>query len=104
MRKNSSYFALLKKLFYIFFSFSYTVFFVTIFFPLFSIAQSNPEKGLPFVTNFFPKTYQSYPQSWSIVEDNNGFMYFGNQGYIIQYDGVKWQKINCARSGTVAVR
>ena len=31
-------------------------------------------------------------------------MYFGNQGYIIQYDGVKWQKINCARSGTVAVR
>jgi len=104
MRKNNSYSALLKRLFCIFFSSNYIGFIVAVSLPLLSNAQPNPEKGLPFVTNFYPKTYKAYPQSWSIVEDNKGLMYFGSQGYILQYDGIKWQKINCARSGTVAVR
>jgi len=80
------------------------LFFVSIFLPVILVAQSHPEKGLPFVTNFSPKTFGSYPQTWAVAQDDKGLMYFGNQGYILQYDGVKWQKINCARSGTVAIR
>lgn len=71
--------------------------------PLTSASQ-NAEKGLPFVTNFSPKTYGSYPQTWAVAQDDKGLMYFGSQGYILQYDGVKWKKINCAKTGTVAIR
>jgi len=81
-----------------------SIVFAIVVFPLLLTAQSNPEKGLPFVTNFAPKMYGSYPQTWSVAQDDKGLMYFGNQGYILQYDGVKWQKINCARTGTVAIR
>ena len=61
-------------------------------------AQSDPEKGLPFITNYSPKTYKAYPQNWSIVEDDRGVMYFGNQNLILEYDGVKWNKIKLHNS------
>ncbi len=57
------------------------------------LAQDPSEKGLPFVTNFYPKDFQGSPQNWAIMEDNKGLIYFGNQGYLEQYNGVKWLKI-----------
>src|ERR1700722_4565938 len=78
-------------------------FFVTAL-PSFLFAQDPSEKGLPFVTNFHPNDFHSYPQNWSILEDSSGLMYFGNQGYILEYDGVKWKKIPVAANGTVAIR
>jgi len=62
-------------------------------FPSSLCAQNAIEKGLPFVTNFYPKDYQFGVQNWCAVEDDRGFMYFGNASYIMQYDGVKWKKI-----------
>src|SRR5688572_30309043 len=56
-------------------------------------AQSESEKGLPFISNYHPSKYKAYPQNWSIAEDNKGTMYFGNQSYILEYNGVKWRKI-----------
>ena len=62
-------------------------------FPCITNAQSESEKGLPFITNYHPNKFKAYPQNWSIIEDNRGTMYFGNQGSILEYNGVKWRKI-----------
>ncbi len=67
-------------------------------------AQDASEKGLPFITNFHPNDYHGYPQNWSLVEDNRGLVYIGNQGCLLEYDGVKWKKIPIAANGTVAIR
>ena len=50
----------------------YSIIFAIVVFPLLLTAQSNPEKGLPFVTNFAPKMYGSYPQTWSVAQDDKG--------------------------------
>src|SRR5258705_798584 len=51
------------------------------------------EKGLPFITNYSPKSYKAFPQIWSVLEDESGIMYFGTQNDLLEYDGVKWRKI-----------
>ena len=87
------------------FQFFTIAFGITFFLPALTVnAQSDAERGLPFVTNFSPKTYQAYPQIFSIIEDNKGLMYFGNQNYTLQYDGVRWRKIDCGNGGQIAVR
>src|SRR6187402_3825003 len=62
-------------------------------FPSITNAQSESEKGLPFITNYSAKTYKALPQTWCVQEDDRGMMYFGIQNYILEYDGVKWRKI-----------
>ncbi|HEY5771993.1 MAG TPA: GAF domain-containing protein, partial [Chitinophagaceae bacterium] len=61
--------------------------------PIVSNAQSESEKGLPFITNYSPKIYKAFPQIWSVLEDESGIMYFGTQNDLLEYDGVKWRKI-----------
>ena len=56
-------------------------------------AQSESEKGLPFITNYEPKNVNILGQLWSVIQGDAGMMYFGSQNAIIEYDGVKWQKI-----------
>ena len=63
-------------------------------------AQSESEKGLPFITNYTPKEYKSSTQNWAIVEADNGMMYFGNGAGVLEYDGVKWRTINVGGSNT----
>ena len=58
------------------------------------LAQEESEKGLPFITNYLPKEYKSATQNWSVVEADNGMMYFGNGAGVLEYDGVKWRLIN----------
>ncbi len=59
-------------------------------------AQNESEKGLPFVTNYAAKSYGGDPTNWSIIEGNDGIMYFGQtntKSIITQYDGVKWERV-----------
>ena len=69
-----------------------------------SVAQSIAEKGVPFIKNYQAKDYNGNPQNWCIIEDSSGLMYFGNEGYLLQYDGVKWKKIFFPGSIAVALR
>src|ERR1022692_862444 len=67
-------------------------------------AQNDAEKGLPFVTNYPPKSYNANPVNWSIIEDNDGMMYFGqnkNKSNLLQYDGVTWKPIGCPATSAV---
>jgi len=68
--------------------------------PIVSNAQSESEKGLPFITNYLPKDYKSATQNWSVIEADNGMMYFGNGSGVMEYDGVKWRLINLGGTNT----
>ena len=68
-------------------------------------AQSESERGLPFITNYSPKTYKAFPQTWCVLEDESGIMYFGSQSVLLEYDGVKWRQIALqSKAGTAVVR
>lgn len=51
------------------------------------------ETGRPFISNFTPKEYNANTQNWSIIEDQRGVMYFGNNKGVLEYDGVSWRLI-----------
>jgi len=73
----------------------------TFVFSLVANAQSESEKGLPFITNYQAKEYQAHPQNWAIEEDKNGMMYFGNSICLLEYDGVKWRKVNLGENTVI---
>ncbi len=43
--------------------------------------------------NFSQDVYQKNAQNWSICEDNQGVLYFGNYNCILSYNGEKWSNI-----------
>ena len=47
----------------------------------------------PFIENFTPKEYGNdfNPQNWSICEDTNSILYFGNYNSILEFDGNTWR-------------
>lgn len=70
-----------------------------------SVGQPGTEKGLPFITNYDVGNSISDRASWSVIEGNDGKMYFGNptnKGNMVEYDGVNWNKIAAPYSSKVA--
>ncbi len=67
------------------------------------VCASDPgnEEGLYFITNYSRKDYAASTQNWAIVQDQRGVMYFGNNGGILEYDGVSWRKIHTTNRTTV---
>jgi signal transduction histidine kinase len=60
------------------------------------------EQGLPLIKNYTPEMYDAQGQNWAIVQDENGFMYFGNtDGSVLQYDGASWRQIPVANGSIV---
>ncbi len=49
------------------------------------------EIGKPFIENFSPKDYKHENQNFSITQDTNGIMYFGNLDGVMQFDGEEWR-------------
>ncbi len=69
-----------------------------------SMSQPGQEKGLPFITNYSDKIYNASASNWSVIQGNDGMMYFGNttnKGNILQYDGVNWKKITSPASSVI---
>jgi len=50
--------------------------------------------GLRYSRNFSPNDYSGYPQNWSVLQDKRGIIYVGNNGGLLQFDGVSWRLIN----------
>lgn len=48
------------------------------------------ECGLPQIKNFGPADYKQESQNFSVVQDKNSLMYFGNTNGIMEYDNEKW--------------
>jgi hypothetical protein len=60
---------------------------------------SNPDniperdRGIKYIRNFSRKDYNLQPQNWSIIQDKRGVIYVGNQGGLLEFDGVSWREI-----------
>src|SRR5882757_4996596 len=48
--------------------------------------------GVPYIQNYPKSTYGSGNQNWSVTQDKNGIMYFGNAEGLLVYDGRYWQQ------------
>lgn len=70
---------------------------IFLFFILSNIALSqNKEIGSPYIINIPPKIYGFESQNYSIAQDKDGIIYFGNLSGILEFDGTNWAltKIN----------
>jgi DNA-binding CsgD family transcriptional regulator len=47
--------------------------------------------GLPFINNFAREEYNAGTQNWSITQDEDRIMYFGNNNGVLRFDGTNWQ-------------
>ncbi len=65
--------------------------FLLLFLSFISLAQ-NISVGLPFVKNYQKSDYAAGTQNWSITQDKQGIMYFGNNEGMLAFDGAIWRK------------
>lgn len=56
-------------------------------------AQESTDPGRPYIQNFDYKTYKAHQENWSIVQDQRGVIYVGNNQGILEYDGMSWRTI-----------
>ncbi len=47
--------------------------------------------GLPFINNYPKTVYNAGTQNWSLTQNSKGFMYFGNNDGLLEFDGQHWQ-------------
>lgn len=46
--------------------------------------------GTPKILNYPKAVYGAGTQNWDIAQDDDGFMYFGNNDGVLRFDGVNW--------------
>ncbi len=61
------------------------------FFVFETMSQNSLEIGSQLITNYSPKEYGANQQIWSIVQNESGIMYFGNQKGLLEFDGAGWR-------------
>lgn len=49
------------------------------------------ERGVPGIKNYSPKDYQQESQNFSILQDQNKLMFFGNSNGIMEFDNTNWR-------------
>ncbi|WP_103923403.1 two component regulator three y domain-containing protein [Algoriphagus boritolerans] len=54
--------------------------------------QSNDYKGLPFIANYEPATYEAGIQNWDIIQDDVGRIYIANNLGLLEFDGKFWKR------------
>ena len=54
------------------------------------------ERGQPFISWYPPQAYGAGTQNWAITQGDNGFMYFGNEGVVLVFDGARWEQVRIA--------
>lgn len=57
----------------------------------FPVSGQIKETGLPFINNYLKSTYNAGTQNWSITQSSKGFMYFGNNDGLLEFDGQHWE-------------
>ncbi|MGH1436907.1 MAG: triple tyrosine motif-containing protein [Lewinella sp.] len=57
-----------------------------------SIAQSTA-LGIPQVISFSKEEYNAGTQNWSVIQDDNGMMVFGNNKGVLFFDGTRWEAL-----------
>lgn len=57
----------------------------------FTLVAQIKDIGLPFINNYPKKVYKASTQNWSITQNDRGFMYFGNNDGLLEFDGKDWE-------------
>ncbi|MCO5265914.1 MAG: hypothetical protein M9948_08580 [Lentimicrobium sp.] len=58
--------------------------------PLLLLAQIK-ETGIPFINQYPKSVYNAGTQNWAITQNSKGFVYFGNNDGLLEFDGQEWQ-------------
>lgn len=68
-----------------------------------SFLQAAAQPPRPTVTNFTPKNYgpSQTPENYCIFQDNRGFIFAGNSGGLLMFDGISWTFIEVQRGSYV---
>lgn len=57
----------------------------------FDLKGQQSELGTPPITNFSKSEFEAGTQNWSIAQDENGIVYFGNNKGLLLFNGKTWQ-------------
>jgi signal transduction histidine kinase/DNA-binding NarL/FixJ family response regulator len=58
-----------------------------------SKGQKYFELGHPLYQFFSTRDYGGDNQNWRAIQDRNGLLFFGNNNYVLDYDGQRWEHI-----------
>ena len=64
--------------------------------------QLSSELGRPLYQFFSTRDYGGDNQNWSAIQDPEGMLFFGNNNFVLDYDGQRWDHI--AVPGGFAIR
>lgn len=53
------------------------------------------DEGFPIIKNFEPTHYNGGSRIYSVAGKSNGILYVGDKTGVLEFDGEKWQKIDC---------
>jgi ligand-binding sensor domain-containing protein/DNA-binding CsgD family transcriptional regulator len=56
-----------------------------------NLAAQMKSIGIPNIVNHNRNQYNASTQNWSITQSKKGFIYFGNNDGILEYDGTNWE-------------
>ncbi len=62
-------------------------------FSFFISSSAQEQVGRPLINHYTYQEYGGSPVNWWALEGDNGFMYFANQGKVLQFDGVNWEPV-----------
>ncbi len=57
--------------------------------------------GIPSIVNHNRTSYKASTQNWSITQNDKGFIYFGNNDGILEYDGTNWNTYPVSNASVV---
>tara|TARA_R110002020_G_scaffold85914_5_gene211770 strand:+ start:7927 stop:10845 length:2919 start_codon:yes stop_codon:yes gene_type:complete len=56
---------------------------------------------IPKITHYSRNDFHADGQFWTMTEDKNGILYFGNNDGVLVFDGERWQKVTLPNHSTV---
>ncbi|MFP4556106.1 MAG: hypothetical protein ACLFNU_04475 [Bacteroidales bacterium] len=71
-------------------SLTQNIIFSCLLFTFFNVNAQVKNIGIPSIVNHTRSTYKASTQNWSITQNEKGFIYFGNNDGILEYDGTNW--------------
>ncbi|RVU33139.1 hypothetical protein EOE67_18040 [Rheinheimera riviphila] len=58
-----------------------------------AVAAPLPEFGLPPIKVYLAADYQAHRQNWAVTQTADGLIYVGNEGGLLEFDGLRWRLI-----------
>jgi ligand-binding sensor domain-containing protein/DNA-binding CsgD family transcriptional regulator len=75
--------------------------FCILFVQIYSAVAQIKSIGVPNIVNHSRSKYNASTQNWSITQCQKGFLYFGNNDGILEYDGTNWKTYQVPNSSVV---